>query len=113
MEILEEALTFDDVLLLPGFSSVLPKDVSLVTQLTQQISLNIPVLSSAMDTVTEAKLAVAIAEQGGLGIIHKNMSPELQALEVRKVKRYEGGIVANPITVTPSTTLAQLIALTD
>ena len=113
MEILEEALTFDDVLLLPGFSSVLPKDVSLVTQLTQQISLNIPVLSSAMDTVTEAKLAVAMAEQGGLGIIHKNMSPELQALEVRKVKRYEGGIVANPITVTPSTTLAQLIALTD
>lgn len=113
MEILEEALTFDDVLLLPGFSSVLPKDVSLITQLTQQISLNIPVLSSAMDTVTEAKLAVAIAEQGGLGIIHKNLSPEQQALEVRKVKRYEGGIVANPITVTPSTTLAQLIALTD
>lgn len=112
MELLEEALTFDDVLLLPGFSSVLPKDVSLVTQLTHDISLNIPLLSSAMDTVTEAKLAVAIAEQGGIGIIHKNLSPEQQAYEVRKVKRYEGGIVANPVTVTPNTTLEQLIALT-
>lgn len=112
MEILEEALTFDDVLLLPCFSSVLPKDVSLSTRLTGEISLNIPLLSSAMDTVTEAKLAVSIAEEGGMGIIHKNMSLEQQAAEVRKVKRYEGGVVANPITVTPKTTLGQLIALT-
>ncbi len=113
MEVLEEALTFDDVLLLPGFSSVLPKDVSLTTQLTRDISLNIPLLSSAMDTVTEAKLAVSIAEEGGMGIIHKNMSPEQQAAEVRKVKRYEGGVVANPITVTPQTTLGQLKELTE
>ena len=81
MEILEEALTFDDVLLLPGFSSVLPKDVSLTTRLTHDIILNIPLLSSAMDTVTEAKLAVSIAEEGGMGIIHKNMSAEQQAIE--------------------------------
>ena len=113
MEILEEALTFDDVLLLPGYSTVLPKDVSLTTSLTPEILLNIPILSSAMDTVTEAKLAVSLAEEGGMGIIHKNMSPEQQAKEVRKVKRYEGGIVANPITVTPGTTLGELIALTE
>lgn len=112
MQILEEALTFDDVLLLPGYSSVLPKDVSLTTQLTRDLTLNIPLLSSAMDTVTEAKLAVSMAEEGGMGIIHKNMSPEQQATEVRKVKRYEGGIVANPITVTPETTLGELITLT-
>lgn len=113
MELLEEALTFDDVLLLPGFSSVLPKDVSLTTQLTREIVLNTPLLSSAMDTVTEAKLAVSIAEEGGMGIIHKNMSPEQQAAEVRKVKRYEGGIVASPITVSPETTLGDIIALTE
>ncbi len=113
MEILEEALTFDDVLLLPGYSTVLPKDVSLTTHLTTHIALNIPILSSAMDTVTEAKLAVSMAEAGGIGIIHKNMSPEQQATEVRKVKRYEGGIVANPITLTPNTTLGQLIKLTE
>ncbi len=113
MEILEEALTFDDVLLLPGYSTVLPKDVSLTTHLTTDIALNIPILSSAMDTVTEAKLAVSLAEAGGIGIIHKNMSPEQQATEVRKVKRYEGGIVANPITLTPNTTLGQLIKLTE
>lgn len=113
MEILQEALTFDDVLLLPGFSSVLPKDVSLSTRLTPDIILNIPLLSSAMDTVTEARLAVSMAEEGGMGIIHKNMSAEQQANEVRKVKRYEGGIVANPITATPNTTLGELIALTS
>jgi IMP dehydrogenase len=113
MEVLEEALTFDDVLLLPGYSTVLPKDVSLKTCLTPEITLNIPLMSSAMDTVTEAKLAVSIAEEGGIGIIHKNMSPEQQATEIRKVKRYESGVVANPITVTPKTTLGQLIALTE
>ena len=95
------------------FLRFLPKDVSLTTQLTPDITLNIPLLSSAMDTVTEAKLAVSMAEEGGMGIIHKNMSPEQQAAEVRKVKRYEGGIVANPITVTPDTTLGELIALTE
>lgn len=113
MEILEEALTFDDVLLLPGYSTILPKDVSLATRLTSEITLNIPLLSSAMDTVTEAKLAVALAEAGGMGIIHKNMSIEQQATEVRKVKRYEGGVVAHPITVTPYTTLGELIQLTN
>ena len=113
MEILEEALTFDDVLLLPGYSTVLPKDVSLTTRLTSAISLNIPLLSAAMDTVTEARLAVSLAEEGGIGILHKNMSPEQQANEVRKVKRYESGMVAHPITVTPTTTLEQLVALTS
>lgn len=113
MEILEEALTFDDVLLLPGYSSVLPKDVSLTTQIAPNIILNVPLLSAAMDTVTEAKLAVSMAEEGGIGILHKNMSLEQQANEVRKVKRYEGGIVANPVTVTPETTLGELISLTE
>jgi len=106
--ITEEALTFDDVLLLPGYSSVLPKDVSLTAQLTSEITLNIPLLSAAMDTVTEARLAVALAEHGGLGIIHKNMSAKQQALEVRKVKKFESGIVMDPITVTPDTTIRQL-----
>jgi IMP dehydrogenase len=113
MELLKEALTFDDVLLLPGYSSVLPKDVSLTTRIAADIVLNIPLLSAAMDTVTEAKLAVSMAEEGGIGILHKNMSLDQQANEVRKVKRYEGGIVASPITVTPDTTLGQLIALTE
>lgn len=113
MQNLNEALTFDDVLILPAYSTVLPKDVSLKTQLTEDIELNIPLLSSAMDTVTEAKLAVSIAEEGGIGILHKNMSPEQQAAEVRKVKRYESGIVANPITVTPDTTLGELVKITE
>ncbi len=113
MENLNEALTFDDVLILPAYSSTLPRDVSLKTKLTEEIELNIPLLSSAMDTVTEAKLAVSMAEEGGIGILHKNMSPEQQAAEVRKVKRYEGGIVANPITVSPDTTLGELIKLTE
>lgn len=107
----EEALTFDDVLLLPGYSDVLPKDVSLVTQLTRNITLNVPLLSSAMDTVTEARLAIALAEVGGIGILHKNMSPAQQATEVRKVKKFESGIVINPITVRPETTIGELIAI--
>ncbi len=107
-----EALTFDDVLLVPAYSDVLPKEVSLKTQLTRAISLNIPLVSAAMDTVTEAKLAVALAQEGGIGIIHKNMTPEAQAAEVRKVKKFESGIVTDPITVTPETTVAELRQIT-
>src|SRR5205807_1010644 len=98
-------LTFDDVLLIPGYSQILPKDVDLHTQLTREIKLNIPLLSAAMDTVTEAPLAIALAEEGGIGIIHKNMSPERQALEVRKVKKFESGMVEDPLTVKPTTQL--------
>lgn len=113
LRITEEALTFDDVLLLPGHSTVLPKDVSLTTQLTRTISLNIPLLSSAMDTVTEARLAISLAEHGGIGIIHKSMSVENQATEVRKVKKFESGIVISPITVTPNTTVGELVEITN
>ena len=93
LRISQEALTFDDVLLIPGYSEVLPKDVSLKTRLTRGIELNIPLLSAAMDTVTEARLAIAMAQEGGIGIIHKNMTIEQQAAEVRKVKRHETAIV--------------------
>jgi IMP dehydrogenase len=113
MRINEEALTFDDVLLLPAHSEILPRDVSLKTQLTREITLNIPLLSAAMDTVTESRLAVAMAEQGGMGIIHKSMSPEEQALQVRKVKKFESGIILDPITVTPSTTIEEYITLSE
>ena len=113
MQILQEALTFDDVLLVPAHSTVLPKTASLATQLTREIQLNIPLLSAAMDTVTEARLAIALAEAGGIGILHKNMSIERQADEVRKVKKFENGVVKDPLTVIPSTTIAQLISLTQ
>lgn len=106
----EVALTFDDVLLLPGESSVLPKDVSLKTQLTRNITLNIPLLSAAMDTVTEARLAIAMAQEGGMGIIHKNMPIEEQAAQVRKVKKFESGVVKDPISVTPQTTVRDVLA---
>ncbi len=112
MHIKEEALTFDDVLLLPGYSEVLPKDVSLQTRLTRDITLNMPLLSAAMDTVTEARLAIALAEAGGMGILHKNMSPAEQAAEVRKVKKFESGVVNDPITVTPDATIGQLKSIT-
>ena len=112
LRIAEDALTFDDLLLLPGHSTILPKDVSLVTQLTPAITLNIPLLSAAMDTVTEARLAVALAEHGGMGIIHKSMSIIDQAAEVRKVKKFESGIVADPVTVTPETTIGELLKIT-
>jgi IMP dehydrogenase len=112
MQIKEEALTFDDVLLLPDYSDVLPKDVSLKTRLTRDIELNIPILSSAMDTVTEARLAIALAEAGGIGILHKNMSPAEQANEVRKVKKFESGVVKDPITVTPNTPIGELKKIT-
>ncbi|QGG79766.1 IMP dehydrogenase [Litorivicinus lipolyticus] len=107
------SLTFDDVLLVPGYSEVIPADVRLQTQLTRNIRLNIPMLSSAMDTVTEARLAIAMAEQGGMGIIHKNLSVERQAEEVRKVKKYESGVINDPHTVSPSNTVGELMALTQ
>lgn len=104
----QDALTFDDVLLLPAESSVLPKDVDIKTHLTRDIVLNIPVLSAPMDTVTEARLAIALAQEGGLGVIHKNMSLEKQVAAVRTVKKFESGVVTDPFTVTPETTLRQL-----
>ena len=110
LRISQEALTFDDVLLIPGYSEVLPKDVSLKTRLTRGIELNIPLVSAAMDTVTEARLAIAMAQEGGIGIIHKNMSIEQQAAEVRKVKRHETAIVRDPATVTPETKISELLA---
>lgn len=109
MQIIGEGLTFDDVLLLPAESHVLPKDVSLKTKLTKNITLNIPLLSAAMDTVTEGRLAIAIAQEGGLGIIHKNMTIEQQAAEVRKVKKFESGVVKDPITISPKATVRQVL----
>ena len=113
MQITQEALTFDDVLLLPAHSTVLPRDVSLVSQLTRDIELKIPLLSAAMDTVTEFRLAITLAQEGGLGIIHKNLTAEQQAAEVQKVKRFESGVIKDPISVTPETTIREVIALTS
>ncbi len=112
LTIVQEALTFDDVLLLPAYSNVLPKDVCLKTRLTRDIELNIPLVSAAMDTVTEARMAICIAQEGGIGILHKNMDIVAQAAEVRRVKKYEAGMVKDPITVSPETTVGELIALT-
>jgi IMP dehydrogenase len=112
MRILEEALTFDDVLLVPAYSEVLPREVDLSTRLTASIRLNLPVMSAAMDTVTESRLAIAIAQEGGIGIIHKSMTIEQQAREVSRVKKYESGVVLDPITVTPDTTIRQVMDLT-
>ncbi len=112
MKFVQEGLTFDDVLLVPGHSLILPKEVSLATRLTRTIALNIPLASAAMDTVTEARLAITLAEEGGIGILHKNMEPERQAKEVRKVKKFEGGVVKDPITVSPRTTVGELLKLT-
>src|SRR6202000_1779177 len=99
MRILEEALTFDDVLLVPAYSEVLPREVSLATQLTREIRLNLPVVSAAMDTVTEARLAITIAQEGGIGIIHKNMSIDEQARQIERVKKFESGVISDPISV--------------
>jgi IMP dehydrogenase len=112
MRLAQKALTFDDVLLLPAHSVVLPRNVDLSTQLTRTISLNIPLVSAAMDTVTEARLAIALAQEGGIGIIHKNMSTELQASHVAKVKRFESGIVKDPITIPPQMTVREVLGLT-
>lgn len=113
LRIAQEALTFDDVLLVPGYSDVTAKDVSLRTQLTREIGLNIPLVSAAMDTVTESRLAISIAQEGGIGIIHKSMSIEQQALEVRAVKKFEAGVVKDPITIESSATIRDLVALTQ
>ncbi|STO56660.1 IMP dehydrogenase [Grimontia hollisae] len=113
LRIAKEALTFDDVLLVPAHSTVLPNTADLRTQLTKSISLNIPLISAAMDTVTEARLAIALAQEGGIGFIHKNMSIEQQAEQVRLVKIFEAGVVSNPITVTPEQTIADVKALTE
>ncbi len=109
----QEALTFDDVLLVPARSEVLPKNVNLATQLTRGIALNLPLVSAAMDTVTESRLAIAMALHGGIGIIHKNMTAEEQATQVRKVKRYESGIIKDPITVAPDASIAEVMELTQ
>ncbi|MGH9576974.1 MAG: IMP dehydrogenase, partial [Terriglobales bacterium] len=101
MRAINKALTFDDVLLVPDHSTVLPRDVSLKTRISRNIALNIPLVAAAMDTVTEARLAIAIAQEGGIGIIHKNLPPKAQAAEVLKVKRYESGVVRDPITIPP------------
>ncbi len=112
MQIIQEALTFDDVLLVPRHSTVLPREVDIRTQLTRTIALNIPLMSAAMDTVTEARLAIAIAQEGGIGIIHKNMTIDQQAREVRHVKKYETGVIKDPITVAPNVSIRDVIKLT-
>jgi len=111
MRLLGKALTFDDVLLVPAFSQVLPRDTSLATRISRNIQLNLPLVSAAMDTVTEARLAIAIAQEGGMGIVHKNLSPRQQAAEVARVKRYESGVLRDPITITPETAVRQVVEL--
>ncbi len=113
MRAIPKALTFDDVLLVPALSAILPRDASLATQLTRSIRINIPLVSAAMDTVTEAPLAIALAQEGGIGIVHKNMPAKAQAAEVRKVKRYESGVVRDPITIPPDMTVREVKALTE
>jgi IMP dehydrogenase len=111
MRVVQRALTFDDVSIVPAHSAVLPRDVSLRTRLTRTIELNIPLVSAAMDTVTEARLAIALAQEGGIGIVHKNMTPRAQAAEVSKVKRYESGVVKDPITIAPSMSVREVLNL--
>jgi IMP dehydrogenase len=112
LRIIEEALTFDDVLLVPAHSDILPRDVSLKTRLTSKINLNIPLVSAAMDTVTEARLAIAIAQEGGVGIVHKNMTADAQAAMVHAVKKFESGVIKDPITVGPNTSIREVMELT-
>src|ERR1700687_4683469 len=112
MRILEEALTFDDVLLVPAYSEVLPREVSLASRLTREINVNLPVVSAAMDTVTEARLAITIAQEGGIGIIHKNMSIDNQARQVDRVKKFESGVISDPISVKPEMTIREVIEVT-
>src|SRR2546429_9663480 len=111
MRVIQKALTFDDVLLLPAHSRVLPREVSLKTRLTRKLELNIPLVSAAMDTVTEARLAIAIAQEGGIGIVHKNLSTQAQAAEVAKVKRFESGVLRDPMTIPPEMTVRQVMEL--
>ena len=111
MRLLGKALTFDDVLLVPSYSSVLPRDTDLATSLSRNIRLNLPLVSAAMDTVTEARLAIALAQEGGIGIVHKNLTPKQQAAEVARVKRYESGVLRDPITVSPEMTVREVMAL--
>jgi IMP dehydrogenase len=113
MRLLGNALTFDDVLLVPAFSEVLPKDTSLSTPFSRRIHLNLPLVSAAMDTVTEARLAIAIAQEGGIGIVHKNLTPQQQAAEVAKVKRYESGVLRDPVVITPEHTVRQVMAMSE
>src|SRR5690349_4458732 len=111
MRVIQKALTFDDVLLLPAHSRILPRDASLKSRLSRKIELNIPIVSAAMDTVTEARLAIAIAQEGGVGIIHKNLPAQAQAAEVAKVKRFESGVLRDPMTIPPEMTVRQVVAL--
>ncbi|RKR25656.1 IMP dehydrogenase [Acidovorax sp. 93] len=113
MRLLGKALTFDDVLLVPAYSQVLPKDTSLATKLSRNIQLNLPLVSAAMDTVTEARLAIAIAQEGGIGIVHKNLTPQEQAAHVAKVKRYESGVLRDPVVITPEHTVLQVLQLSE
>ncbi|MGA8515514.1 MAG: IMP dehydrogenase, partial [Burkholderiaceae bacterium] len=113
MRLLGKALTFDDVLLVPAFSEVLPKDTSLTTRFSRNITLNLPLVSAAMDTVTEARLAIAMAQEGGIGIIHKNFSAQDQAAQVRKVKRHESGVLRDPVVIPPDFKVHQVIALSE
>ena len=113
MRVTHEALTFDDVLLQPAYSAVLPREVALTTRLTPAISLNIPIISAAMDSVTEARLAISLAQEGGIGIIHKNMSPQEQANQVLRVKKFESGVISDPITVEPNSSIKEVIQLTQ
>ncbi len=113
MRLLGKALTFDDVLLVPAFSQVLPKDTSLATSFSRNIRLNLPLVSAAMDTVTEARLAIAIAQEGGIGIVHKNLTAKEQAAQVAKVKRYESGVLRDPVVITPTHTVRQVIDLSE
>ena len=113
MRLLGKALTFDDVLLVPAYSQVLPKDTSLATKLSRNIQLNLPLVSAAMDTVTEARLAIAIAQEGGIGIVHKNLTPQEQAAHVDKVKRYESGVLRDPVVITPEHTVLQVLQLSE
>ncbi|MCP4386516.1 MAG: IMP dehydrogenase, partial [Hyphomicrobiales bacterium] len=105
-----DALAFDDVLLAPGASAVLPADANVQTRLTRSIGLNLPIISAAMDTVTEGRLAIAMAQAGGIGVIHRNLSPDAQAEQVRQVKKFESGMVVNPVTIGPDATLADALA---
>lgn len=113
MRLLGQALTFDDVLLVPAFSQVLPKDTHLSTQFTRSLRLNLPLVSAAMDTVTESRLAIVLAQEGGIGIVHKNLTPQEQAAQVSKVKRYESGVVRDPVVITPSHTVRQVMQMSQ